>query len=199
MRVRERVWRMYCWRAVSLRRAAARTPKITQDTTSVITVGWDLEGLHDVGHGECGAGDFDAAAMGFAEAADAGLLFVLEVVDPVDDGDERIHLEFGEGVADGVADMLGVGGFALEDHAEAEDGGEAREVIAGEGGGDHGDFEGAGYADDLDGGDVGGFEFGAGVAEECVDVALVILGGDDGEVARVAGRGGLFGGFFEHG
>lgn len=155
--------------------------------------------MHDVGHREGGAGDFDAAAMGFTEAANAGLFLILEVVDAVDDGDEGVDLEFGERVADGVADVLGVGSFPLKDDTEAEDCGEAGEVIAGEGGGDHGYFEGTGYADDLDGGDVGGFEFGAGVAEEGVDVALIVLGGDYGEVAGLTECRAFPGGFLEHG
>ena len=55
-----------------------------------------LEGAHDPDHFEGGAGGFDSAVVVLAEAADAGLFFVLEKEYAVDHGLAGMDLETGQ-------------------------------------------------------------------------------------------------------
>jgi hypothetical protein len=93
---------------------------------------------------------------------------------------------------DGLQNMLGVQGLALENHPECEDG--VVPAAFGQPGGHDGDFKGAGNADDQDvfGTGAGGAQFAFGGGEKRFDKFGVVLGADDGE-APVACRCGLSG------
>ena len=123
-----------------------------------------------------------AAVVRLVKTTDDGLGFVFEEEDFVNDGDGVLDLELREGSGDGVGDLLGVGGLAAEDDAQANKGG-----IGGLGaeqlGGDGGNLEGAGDADDVGLHESGAVKFGDGGLQHAFDVARVVFGGDDGEGA----------------
>jgi hypothetical protein len=139
-------------------------------------------------------GGFEAAVVFWVEAAGAGLVFVFEKEDAVDDGDAGFDLELGEGVGDADGDVVGMGGGAAEDGAEADDG--VVLVGAGEAAGDGRDFEGAGDANDFEGG--GAFEFSFGEFDEGVGEFGVVASGHDGEAAAGGGGSGRSD-FLQHG
>ena len=60
--------------------------------------------------------------MVLAEAADFGLFFVGELQHLVNDRLAGKDLNVGQGVGDGLTDVIGVGGFALKDDAKADEG-----------------------------------------------------------------------------
>ena len=61
--------------------------------------------------------------MFFVEATLPGLQFIFQQQDFVNDGDFVCDLDLRQGVAHGLADVLGVRGGAAQNNAEADDGG----------------------------------------------------------------------------
>lgn len=157
-------------------------------------IGWE-DGAHELGYLEGSGGGFGAAVVfGFREATLTGLIKSVEKQYLMDDGECLVDLDCGEGVGDGGGDVLGVLGVALQNDGEAKDGVKGLGgVLRGGGkfGGNSGDFEGAGDAEDLELGfaQAGLLEGLFGGAEHAVDVACVVACGEDGEAAVCGGRG----------
>jgi hypothetical protein len=157
-----------------------------------------VQTAHDARHFHCGLGRLPAPVMLFVQATFAGLLVAFKQENLVNDGHFVLDLDQGQCVADRFANMLGVGGRAAEDNAEAEDGGKlaVSRGLAGQPRGDHRDFVSTGDADDL--------KFAAGAADfsfrstqHGIHVERVIVGGDDGKItASCAAAFGL--NFLEH-
>jgi len=124
-----------------------------------------------------------------AEATHLGLLFVVEQVDAVDDGQTLVDLEFDEGMADGIANLASMASFALEDDAEAKDRRVAWLGFLGKRGSDGRYFERAWDPEHFDGIGATGFEFGLGRPEQSSDIPVIVTGGNDRETPAGATLG----------
>ena len=80
------------------------------------------QGTHDTRHRNCRLGCFGSAVVLSIKAPSAGLVFVLEQKDFVNDRDFVTELDVHECPAYGVANMGSVCGLAAKDDAEADNG-----------------------------------------------------------------------------
>ena len=81
----------------------------------------DPQLAHHARHGQRRLGGFSAAIVGLAQAPGAGLVFIFQEQDFVDDRDQALELNPHQGLADGLADMGGVDSLAAQDDTEADD------------------------------------------------------------------------------
>src|SRR5436309_15737448 len=81
-----------------------------------------LQPLDHTRHFEGGPRCFGPAVMFRPEATHSRLVFILENEHPVNHGYSIFDLNLRERMADRVTDVLRVAGFALENHAETNDG-----------------------------------------------------------------------------
>ena len=125
-----------------------------------------------------------------AKATDFGVFNLIKNEDGMNHRNLLQDLDLCQGVCDAPANMLGMACFALEDNAEANDGG----IASGSGqSGSHGrNLECPRHTYNAEPG-FGIVQFHLGGVDHGVDVFAVVTGGDDGE--GVAGSGGF--GFFD--
>jgi hypothetical protein len=80
-----------------------------------------LELAHDARHRQGCLRGLGAPVMCPAQATGAGLVFIFQEQDFVDDRDQALELNPHQGLADGLADMGGVDSLAAQDDTEADD------------------------------------------------------------------------------
>ena len=140
---------------------------------------------HDAGHLQRGLGGFGAPVVLGAEATDFGVLNLLKNEYAMDDWQLVLNLDLRERMSHAPANVLGVAGLALENNAEANNGGitpGSREL-----GSDRGNFESAGNAYEAD--------FRAGLFQNLargphhrVHIFAIVAGGDDREGGALGGQ-----------
>jgi hypothetical protein len=135
-----------------------------------------IEGAAEVDHFDGGEGGFGALVAHFGAGALDGLLEVFDGENAEDDGNRAGGGDGGDALGGFAGDELIVVGAAADDAAEADDG--VKAAGGGEAGGDAGDFESAGDADDE------GVLVVRAVADEGVEGALEEFFGDEAVEAR---------------
>lgn len=135
--------------------------------------------FHHAGHSEGGFRGLGAAVVPGTETADAGLSLRIEEEDFMNNRNTRFHLDTGKRIGDGLADVLGMGGFAAEDYPKADNGRKRGRGLAGQVRSDDGDFESAGEANDFDPIDTSAAQNFFRRAKHGVDVTGVVARGND--------------------
>ena len=79
-----------------------------------------MELAHHPSHSQCALSRLSAAVVCFAQATHAGLSFILEEKDFMDDRHTPLELDLHEGQAHRFADMCGVSGFTPQNYAQAD-------------------------------------------------------------------------------